>query len=89
MKTLYYLKYSILINTLVWTLCYLIKTFIIWSITNPFQWLIDIPTYSREERMLGLIVYLFYQFICISIISDKIDKKLKGPMENDSDKICE
>lgn len=50
------------VNIVLYTVVYLIKTFIIWQIENPFKWIIQIPTYSGEARFGILFFYCFLQF---------------------------
>lgn len=63
------------INVLVYTLFYLVKAFVIWRFTNPFQWIIDMPTYTGEMRFgilagIGL-YYIFLVFFTSDLIRDK------------------
>jgi len=43
-------KTMFIINQCAYWSIYLIKSFIIWELNNPFQWIIDIPTYSESDR---------------------------------------
>lgn len=65
------------ITTIVYIIIYLMKSFITWNLTNPFQWIIDIPTYDSVDRFLILIFMLFY-LIINNVISYNIvtEKKL-------------
>lgn len=53
------------LNVLEYTLVYLVKSFVIWEFTNPFQWIIDIPTYQPDTRGLILFAIALWQGIQI------------------------
>ena len=55
------------IQAIIYWSCYLIRTFCIFKFTNPFQWIIDMPLYSVEDRAFGLATYLFV--FCLPIIA--------------------
>lgn len=59
-----------LMNTSIYTIIYLFKSFAQWEFRNPFQWIIDIPTYSSDVRGLGLIFFLFLQGLLAFYIWD-------------------
>ena len=63
------------INLSLWFFLYVFKTVTIWKFTNPFQWIIDIPTYSNEDRGLGFGIILMWQVLQFSIIYlNKVEK---------------
>jgi hypothetical protein len=57
------------ITIILYTIVYLIKSFVIWDLTNPFQWIIDIPKYDAEQRGLGLFAFVIWQGFQIGVIS--------------------
>lgn len=66
-----------LTNLIIYTFVYLFKTFVIWEFTNPFQWIIDIPKYSLEDRGLlltGIIMWQSFQFFVIYINKKELNK---------------
>jgi hypothetical protein len=65
------MKYFIAFQKTHWalyTLGYFIKVFIEWKFTNPFQWVLDIPRMTNNERAEGLMVVFVYA-ILIGIIA--------------------
>lgn len=46
----------------IYILLYLIKTFVIWKITNPFLWIINLPDYDSNTRGLILTGFVCYYF---------------------------
>ena len=54
---------SWVITTMLYTIIYLFKSFIVWNLTNPFQWIINIPTYDGVDRFMILFFVLFYLFM--------------------------
>ena len=55
--------YNSLLNFVEYTIVYFIKSFIIWEFTNPFQWIINMPTYSEGTRFMILFYFLVWQII--------------------------
>jgi hypothetical protein len=51
-----------------YTFIYLFKVFTDFYFSNPFQWIIDIPTYKNEDRGFILFGFLTYQITSITII---------------------
>ena len=72
MKTI---KIQFSITTFFYTAVYLFKTFVIWEFTNPFQWIIDIPTYTDFNRFMILFYVLFYYTSSIIIIKSNVKSK--------------
>jgi energy-coupling factor transporter transmembrane protein EcfT len=66
----------------IWSLAYLIKTFVLFRITNPLQWLIDLPTYSPDNRGLIILFYICYQIVIWAICQSKYDDYLKEQQKN-------
>ena len=58
-------KHSIL-TIIIYVIIYASYCFITWSIVNPFQWIINISTYSDSRRFEILFGILYYH--CISIL---------------------
>ena len=74
-KVVSIIKRQILLTLFIYLVVYLFTTFVIWEFTNPFQWLINLPTYSNEDRMFILFFYLFYQAVSIATIDTLIKEK--------------
>lgn len=69
------LKIHVVINWILYILVYLIKTFCIWEFTNPFQWVVDLPTYDSGGRFIGLILVIFWQGAQFGVIFEAIKPK--------------
>jgi len=67
--------YNWLIIALEYTIVYLVKTFIIWEFTNPFQWIIDLPTCTEGMRFMILFYFLAWQIIQPVIIYKVVNGK--------------
>ena len=35
---------------ILYAIAYLVKSFTIWQFQNPFKWVIDLPTYTADDR---------------------------------------
>lgn len=51
-----------------YTFIYLFKVFADFYFSNPFQWIIDIPTYKDEDRGFILFGFLTYHITSIALI---------------------
>jgi hypothetical protein len=60
------LKQIFITNFLIYSFCYLAKTWVIWEFTNPFRWVLDIPVYSNEDR--GLILAFYFMYLIIHVV---------------------
>jgi len=65
---------ALLINISTYLTVYTIWTFVIWEFKNPFQWIIDIPTYSYDQRGMGLFAIALYYLAIAGIASNKSSK---------------
>lgn len=76
------MKKILLINLILvfleYSAAYLIKSFIIWEITNPFEWIINIPNYSSNERGMTLLCCITLQLVQISTIAQRVNEKTKN-----------
>lgn len=61
------------VTVILYAIIYLIKSFVLWAFANPFQWIIDLPTYSSDARSLILLFYIIYALGVYSIIAMVID----------------
>jgi len=52
------------INIIIYICCYIVKVFVTFKISNPFQWLIDMPIYSYDLRAGILTGFIFYICFC-------------------------
>ena len=60
----------------IYTLGYLIKVFVQWRFSNPFQWVVDLPTMTSDQRAEGLLAVFTY-FVTVIPISVSINQALK------------
>lgn len=59
----------------IYTVVYLLWSFVMWDFYNPIQWIIDIPTYNASER--GEIVFwVFFYYLGILRISVGIHERV-------------
>lgn len=56
----------IITTALLYTAVYLSATFIMWEWKNPFQWVIDLPTYDGESRGAIFVSFIMYWGINIA-----------------------
>ncbi len=74
----YMISLNISVTIIIYSIVYLYNTFVIWQLKNPFQWIIDIPTYQNESRFFILFACIFYQtiltFACYHSYKDKNGK---------------
>lgn len=49
---------------IIYIIAYLFKTFVIWEFTNPLQWIVDFPEYTKMFRGFALVYLVFSVFIC-------------------------
>jgi len=61
-------------TAILYVLVYLIKSFVIWKFTNPIQWILDMPTYSDEQRLLILFSWMCYTGMSYLLIYQIIDQ---------------
>lgn len=77
--TKYPLKRMFIINISIYAFAYIIKTFIIWKITNPLQWIIDLPIYENIQRgIICLLIppFLYTEYVILSeLFRDEISNK--------------
>ncbi len=64
-----------------YTVIYLIKTFIIWEFKNPFEWIINLPSYDPGDRFLILFYFVAWQVIQYVIIYKHYFPKTKKETE--------
>ncbi len=62
-------------NVCVYLTVYLLKTLTIWEFTNPFNWMMNIPNWSPENRLMLPFGIFIWQFFQIKILKD--DFKVK------------
>lgn len=61
-----------------YTVIYLLKSFVIWKFTNPFNWLIAIPSYDSTGRLTVLgILFIYYFFVIAFAVVATEPKKNK------------
>lgn len=54
---------------------YLIASFVKWELSNPFQWIIEIPTYTGGTRFMILFYFLAWHIIQILFIYKSLKPK--------------
>jgi len=67
-------KKSALITSCVYIFIYLFASFTMWEFRNPFQWIIDIPTYASIDRFLIFFFIILWWAFVITTSTASIDK---------------
>ncbi len=75
MPILKIIKYNLLINTCVFIAIYFIKSFIVWQLTHPLQFFIDMPKYGLETRFLIVALGSIYVYCSITAAKYLIREK--------------
>ena len=58
-----------------YAIIYLCKSFVIFEFTNPFQWILDVPSYDGIQRFNILGMYMLWMFFkCLFIFLAKTNK---------------
>lgn len=70
------IKTHILQTIGIWIVWYFIWAFSIWEFYNPFQWIIDIPTYEWTNRFLILAYLFFYSAASILLWKEHYKNKI-------------
>lgn len=78
-----HLKLTTKIILAIWVFAYLFKSFIVFELNNPFEWIINIPHYTRSTRVSILITFLCFHLLIILYSEVKEDAK-KQQNENRS-----
>lgn len=55
----------------IYTIVYFVKSFLTFEFTNPFKWIIDLPTYLPEVRGTILVCIFLYNLIIIKILNNE------------------
>ncbi len=63
------------ITAKLYVIVYLIVSFIMWKVKNPFLWILKIPEYDDVVRLNILFWFFVYHFILSIYISEKLKKK--------------
>ena len=61
--------------------CYIIKTFVLWKFTNPFFWIINLSSYSNDDRALGLFGVFMYLCFIIPVVLAYQENKVTTPKQ--------
>ena len=54
-------------TSIIYILSYLYRSFMLFEFKNPFQWILNIPEATIEERGLGLFGFIFYLVFSIGV----------------------
>ncbi len=65
------LKLNFYLNVCEYTIVYLIKSFVIWEFKNPFEWIINLPTYAAQDRFMIFFIIVMWQGMQILFIHPK------------------
>ena len=65
---------NVTISVFIYIMCYAIKTFVFWEFTNHLSWVINMPNYSPDTRIVILFLYVIYQLVLLSITAPIIYK---------------
>lgn len=71
------LKQHFIISVILYSIIYLIKSFILFELTNPFWWILSLPQYTSGERAGVLSIIIFFQ-IFVHILKIGIFSKNKS-----------
>lgn len=87
MKTI---KYSWLFTICLYTIVYLFYTFIQFRFENPFQWFLNIPNLSPDDRGFLLFGWITYYLIVTIVMYNVISEyETKRKQENCKHENCE
>lgn len=67
-KQLNIIKIQFLFTASLYLFIYLFRSFCVFEFTNPFQWIIDIPSYTKEDRGLILFGFIFYHSFVYGVV---------------------
>jgi len=76
--------YHWLTTITLYTIVYLVRTFIIWEFNNPFAWIINMPNYDNETRGLGLFAIAMWQGFQLLIVSGVVRELNKNNHDKNS-----
>lgn len=74
-----------LITLAIYIIIYLVGTFCLWEFRNPFQWIIDIPTYSNDSRFGILFGFVTYYTMLYCFVAGHYFQKEKAEREKVED----
>ncbi len=68
------IKLQLKISLIIYCISYIIKTFILFKLTNPFEWILMIPTLTNDHRaivLVGLVIYYLFVHAWIKIAEEE------------------
>lgn len=68
-------KRQFALSASIWLFFWLCGCFVRWNIFNPFQWLLDMPRYTIEDRLGILMSLIMYYGISIALIYESVNPK--------------
>ncbi len=72
----YPFKHHFLLSTkasfVIYVASYIIKSFVFFELSNPFQWIIDIPKYDIEARSGILCMYVCLHIVVFAFTESKL-----------------
>lgn len=66
------------VNFVCYLSIYLIKSYLIWDFTNPFQWMINLAYLGMDYRIMVAISFVVYSIVVLYITGAIFEKKLKN-----------
>lgn len=69
------LLYTFNIGSIIYITVYLFISYINWKFTNPFEWLINIDTYSSDTRLIIFFITILFFYVIYAWVDMQEDKK--------------
>ena len=69
------LLYTFNIGSIIYITVYLLKSYYYWELTNPFEWLINIGTYSSDTRLIIFFITILFFYVIYAWVDMQEDKK--------------
>jgi hypothetical protein len=69
------LLYTFNIDSIIYITVYLLKSYYYWELTNPFEWLINIGTYSSDTRLIIFFITILFFYVIYAWVDMQKDKK--------------
>jgi len=66
-----YLFRHIKTTFIIYCIVYFLTSFVLWELKNPFQWIIDLPTYDYYQRFTLLFMIILYNFLLRLILKSE------------------
>ena len=64
------LKQHLTTTVILYSIIYFSYSFIMWEFKNPFEWIINVPTYESSSRFLILFAWGAYHSVSLTILTE-------------------